>query len=114
MQALFLTSDLMVSSQAANAAKSVGCELTVVSSAEQLLEQMNEAPRQLVVVDLETSGGDMESLVSAIKSVSVATRVLAFGPHVWTEKLAAATAAGCDVVCSRGQFTREMKEIFAR
>ena len=39
------------------------------------------------------------------------TRVVAFGPHVHEQRLAAARDAGCDLVVSRGQFFSQLETI---
>ena len=42
---------------------------------------------------------------------SHSVHVVAFGPHVHEERLAAAREAGCDVVVSRGKFFAELDAI---
>jgi hypothetical protein len=39
--------------------------------------------------------------------------ILAYGPHVHEDRLAAARAAGCDAVVSRGQLDREADSLLA-
>jgi hypothetical protein len=49
-----------------------------------------------------------------VKAASAATRVIAFGPHVHEDRLAAARAAGCDSVLSRGQFFSQAENVLGR
>jgi hypothetical protein len=57
----------------------------------------------VVVVDLTRHAGQLASLRSAHPQA----RLVAFGPHVDTETLAAARDAGADQVLARSQFFRD-------
>ncbi len=64
----------------------------------------------VVIADLEALGGDPAAVVQAL--VSAGKTVLAFGPHVQGEMLAAARAAGA-VVLPRSVFLERLPEILA-
>jgi hypothetical protein len=54
-------------------------------------------------------GLDVHALVAAVREASPnGARVLAFGPHVHEASLAAARAAGCDEVVTRGEIERRL------
>jgi DNA-binding response OmpR family regulator len=113
MTILFLTTDLMISSQASGAAGRCEVELIHLQSAEAVLEQLKSGSADLIVIDVETRGIELASLVTQIRQHSPAPRVLAFGPHVHEAQQAAARDAGCDQVLTRGQFHSGMDTIFS-
>ena len=114
MSVLLLSRDLLITSQAAGAATRQGTELIACPSVPQLLERLATGDASLVVVDVGTPDLDLAELTVQIKAaVDPAPRVLAFGPHVHEAKLAAARAAGCDEVLSRGQFHAQLDDILS-
>jgi len=69
---------------------------------------------QLLFVDLQLPGLDISALVSQVReSRGGEVRIVACGPHVHEQRLAAARQAGCDLVVTRGQFDREADTILA-
>ena len=66
-----------------------------------------------VMVDLEAGEGALE-LIRVAAGHGADPAVIAFGPHVMTEALAAAEEAGADAVMARGAFTRELPELVKR
>ena len=111
-----LNSDLMFGSKMSAAAKSSGATLSTYGSAAGLIQSFSDAPKDCTVV-LDLSCGeaknDIFSLVSNIRESLPAARIIAFAPHVQELLLTNATDAGCDLVMSRGQFHREMDQLFA-
>ncbi len=64
---------------------------------------------RLAAVDLRAPGLDVATLVAGLRSArSAPIHVLAGGPHVHEASLAAARAAGCDEVVTRGEFERRL------
>ena len=61
----------------------------------------------IAIIDLQLPGLDIAELNSQLKEVHKTVRVVASGPHVHTKSLESATAAGCDLVVSRGQLDRD-------
>jgi hypothetical protein len=61
------------------------------------------AAANVIVIDLARHGG----LVAAARATTPGARIVAFGPHVDDDLLAAARADGADVVLSRMQFFRD-------
>ena len=61
------------------------------------------AGADVVVIDLARNA----ALVSAVRAVAPAARVVAFGPHVDTEVLEQATRDGADAVLPRSRFFQD-------
>ena len=104
MNAVLLTSDLTVVSHVDGAAVRTGSTVRTVSDPADAIQRCASEPVDLVVVDLGMPSLELAALVESIKATTSAPRVVAFGPHVHTERLAAARDAGCNAVMSRGQF----------
>ena len=113
MGAILLSSDLMLLSVAQGAADRHGVVLVAASGAEQAIESCGEDGTRLVVIDLRLPGLDVADLVARVRSAKPQAAVVACGPHVHTQSLAAATAAGCDAVFTRGEFERRIDGLFA-
>jgi DNA-binding response OmpR family regulator len=111
---VLISTDLMVTSRIQGAAARCGATVRVVGSATAAIERHHEEPATLVVVDLATPSLQLVDLVDTFKQqVPSPVPVIAFGPHVHEDKLAAARAAGCDLVMSRGKFFSEVDSIVA-
>ena len=109
-----LISDLMMASQVAAAATRCRVDLAITSSVEALLAKVAANRPALVIIDLTHPRLDVEQLIDRLKPIlPEGAKILAFGPHVHKDRLAAANAAGCDRVISRGQFHAEVESILA-
>jgi DNA-binding NarL/FixJ family response regulator len=84
------------------------------SSAAQAVHNCGLENPQLVIIDLATAELDVKKLIESLQLNDSVPRVVAFGPHVHEEKLAAAREAGCDDVISRGQFFSQLDAILPR
>jgi DNA-binding NarL/FixJ family response regulator len=112
MTIVLLSSDLTVLSRVEGAAIRVGQTLRSASSEALAVEMCRNDDARTVVVDLSMQSADPGSLVSRLKAnEGSSTRVVAFGPHVHEQRLAAARDAGCDLVVSRGQFFSQLEAI---
>jgi DNA-binding NarL/FixJ family response regulator len=86
--------------------------LEITGSTEALLAKAEVAQPHLVILDLSHPGLDPGQLVPRlVELIGPAAAILAFGPHVHEARLAAAAAAGCHSVISRGQFRAQMEQI---
>jgi DNA-binding NarL/FixJ family response regulator len=65
----------------------------------------------LVLVDLQAR--DSVEAIERVREAAPSAQVIAFGPHVEKDALAAAQSAGADRVMARGAFVRELAEIVA-
>lgn len=114
MTVWYLTADLMFSSRVVSYAERAGHSVVMAPSptmlADRLKQSSGEAPA-LVIVDLTLPGLQVEQVVPSLRAAAPTAKLLAYGPHVYTEQLAAAQVAGCDVVMTNGQFDRSMAEL---
>ncbi|NIP84466.1 MAG: hypothetical protein GTO03_02475 [Planctomycetales bacterium] len=109
-----LSSDLLIASQAAAAATAAGAEFAHAPSAAAVQQQLDQHPADLIAIDLASCEKSLEQLVPQLRQLApAALQIVAFGPHVHHARLAAARAAGCDQVLTRGQFHAEMQQLFA-
>lgn len=113
MRAVLLSSDMMVSSRVTSAARQAQTGLAIALSVADLKDWLNEQTR-LVMIDLSPTGLNIADAVAVIRTGAIAATIIAFGPHVEEELLAAARDAGCDVVMSNGQFHREQEALLRR
>jgi hypothetical protein len=112
MSTALLCADLVVSSKISAAAARCDMELVVAPSADSMLTSLADKPVSLAIIDLSCSGGAVESIVPRLRGLATPPKfVIAFGPHVHEQLLAAAAAAGCDRVLSRGQMIGQAEAI---
>jgi DNA-binding response OmpR family regulator len=114
MRFLLLSSDLMLMSAAQGAADRHGATVGVVGDANALADRLASEPIALVAIDLRTNGLDLGSVVEQVRAAAPVAVILAGGPHVQRDSLAAAVAAGCDEVVTRGQFEGRLDALVAK
>lgn len=115
MKLILLSGDLMISSLVAGAVREHSLDVLTVGSQTAAAEAAKAEDVGIIVVDLRTAGLDIQALAEAIRSESEhPPRILAFGPHVHEDRLAAASDAQCDAVVTRGQFDREASQLIGR
>lgn len=110
MSAILLSNELMLSSQVLGAARAVGLPVAVASNGAALAEKLT-ADCRLVIVELKLPGVDVAEVVRLRNERAPRAAIVAFGPHVDESALAAAQAAGADLVLSRGQFHRQYADL---
>ncbi|MCC7086597.1 MAG: hypothetical protein IT427_16485 [Pirellulales bacterium] len=115
MMILFLTSDLVFPSRASGIAQRLGATLVTATTIESLLAQWNgSSASTIALIDLNSPGVDPAAVVPRLRELNDPPKsIVAFGPHVQESKLAAARAAGCDLVLARGQFNAQMDRLIA-
>jgi CheY-like chemotaxis protein len=105
MAVVLLTGDLTVISKVESAAKILGQSVRACASPEQAVSHCSVETPKLLIIDLTTASMELVHLLKTLRhQTSAPPRVVAFGPHVHKERLAAARDAGCDEVVSRGEF----------
>ena len=114
MEVVLLSNDLMVVSRVTGAAAASGATVRVAANGTAASALHAERRADIVVVDLGTPTFDLDQFVRDVKSnAEHPTCMLAFGPHVHADRLAAARSAGCDTVLSRGQFFAQVDAIMS-
>ena len=115
MKLVLLSADLMLNSAAYGVARRHGCELKAASDASAAVAACCDGDAALLAVDLTTPRLNVGALMAELRgSPAAGVHVLAFGPHVHETSLAAAQAAGCDEVVTRGEFERRLDAALAR
>jgi DNA-binding response OmpR family regulator len=112
MNAVLLTSDLMILSRVEGMATRNGFSLRTAATLQQAVEQLAIEPAELLLVDLGTPSLDVGELLPLVRSSK--PYIVAFGPHVHEARLNAARQAGCDQVVSRGQFLLQLDAMLDR
>lgn len=115
MSSIGLISDLVMQSHVTAAAQRAQIALEIALTADALMTKVVSSPPRLVMLDLAEPALDLEHLVPRLKErLPSGATIVAFGPHVHRQRLAAAESAGCDVVISRGQFHAQTEAILKR
>jgi len=113
MKAVLLSGDLMVLSRVEGAAATAGAIVRAANSPRRACELCEAESAELLIVDLASCIDDLPELVGELRTrLGPALRIVAFGPHVHEDRLAAARAAGCDSVVSRGKFFSDLESLF--
>lgn len=97
-----------------NIAAPSGCETRQVMTIDRLHEEMVDGEIALVLVDLEANPDFWRDAVRTVLSSGDARpRIVGYGGHTNTEMLQRAEEAGCDLVLTKGQFSRDLAQLIA-
>ena len=107
-KALLVSTDLIFTSRIRSAATNAGWEMQIAKSIGDSIDDDTE----FVIVDLSTSKDEPSNIAETARRDSPGVKLIAFGPHVQTGKLTAAEEAGFDSVMTRGQFDRDLGQLF--
>ncbi|MCE9629645.1 MAG: hypothetical protein K8S94_02850 [Planctomycetia bacterium] len=109
---LLITSDLMATSRMAGMGPETGATIEILASP---AGTPQGATYDVVLLDLQSLAGDIASHVARARQLGgPAATVVAYGPHVWKDKLDAAVAAGADDAVSRGEIMGGLPALLAR
>jgi CheY-like chemotaxis protein len=117
MLILFLTTDLVFPSRVAGVAQRLGARMETAATPDALMAKLagEPSPPWVVLLDLNSPGIDPAAIVPRLMELPAPPQsIIAFGPHVHEEKLAAAQAAGCNLVLTRGQFDAQMQSLLTQ
>jgi hypothetical protein len=109
---LLLSRDLIFKTKITDTAAALGYLIRVVDDASRAVSLIKTTYPRVVFVDL--TAGELIAparLAEYRKAASPDVRFVAFGPHVDSESLAAAKAAGCHAVLTRSKFTAKLSEL---
>ena len=113
LQGLFVSGDLMLGVPVLNALGAVCGEVHRVLSGRGLLDRLATKPVDLLVLDLEAADLDLTALGELTRSAG-RPLIVAYAPHVATERLQAAQTAGFAAVLSRGQAASQLQVVLER
>jgi CheY-like chemotaxis protein len=111
---LYFAADLLWATRIKSTGDAAGIPTRPVRSLEMLESRLADSPVKGVVVDLDSPERAMTLIRRMREAGSDADRsipVVAWGPHVAVEVLAAAREAGADAVLARGAFSRALIRI---
>jgi hypothetical protein len=106
MKVVLFSTDLMLYSSVSSAAVAAGHSFQSDTNIDALASVLQD-PDTILCLDLNVATADPTVLAASLHPTSLA-RSIAFGPHVHTEKLKAASAAGFGHVMPRGQFVAQV------
>lgn len=110
---LFLGNDLMFQSKISAACTAAGLKLKVQRNPNALSpESFGSSVPVLVLVDLGLANLDLHNLVPSLRTALPSAKLLGYGAHVLADRLDEAGQLGFDAVLTRGQFDRDMVNIF--
>jgi CheY-like chemotaxis protein len=112
---LVFVTDLFFDARIREVAGQLGVEVEIARDAGVLQARARELRPGLVLVDLHARGGDAVTGIAGLRAdpATSGLRVVAFVSHVKEDLIAAAEAAGADLVLTRGQLTKKLPSILA-
>ena len=114
MKFALLTHDLMIVPRVDGIVRELNFSFEQVLSLENLQSSWKELPADVVLIDLMLPGLDIESVANWIRSQGTNVTLIAFVPHVHTQKIRVAHDVGCDQVYARGEFFSQMRAIISQ
>ena len=113
MRVLVAVHDLMFTSKIHSVAK--GHELIWLPRGSSVAEKVKEHKPEVLVIDLGNAALKPAEAIAAIKAdaETKGVHVLGYVGHTEESVIAAAKAAGCDEIFSKGEFSRRLPELLA-
>lgn len=109
-QIIILCSDMLFLSKITGTARQLGYSFCTALSCDKAAESFLNEARQLLLIDLNQQNLDWE-LLASIHQGDTSLTSIAFGPHIDTECLEKARAAGCTQVMPRSQFSAQLPQL---
>ena len=114
---VYFAADLLWATRIREAAKQGSIPCRPVRSPDMLRARLADSDVRAAIVDLDAPDVAFE-LIRTLRdpggpAAGRSIRIVAFGPHIATELLEQARAAGADAVLARGAFDRRLPEILA-
>ncbi|MFH1303862.1 MAG: hypothetical protein ABIK07_22615 [Planctomycetota bacterium] len=109
-QIVILCSDMLFLSKITGVAKLLGFSFCTALSSKKAAEYLTEEGSQLILIDLTTPNLNWE-LLASIHHRNPHLVSIAFGPHVDTDLLEQAKAAGCTQVLPRSKFSAQLPQL---
>ena len=105
---IMLSGDLMFASRVKLAAQQAGFEFQMSGS----LPEGETKSIRYVILDLSTRSGLTSEIAQQCAAKCPHAELIAYGPHVQVDRLAAAREAGITTVLTNGQFHSQLQELF--
>ena len=105
-----LPADLIFGARIRATAESVGANVVIAKSPEDVLSKAAEAGTRLIILDLDRRGLDIADLITKLKATSTAP-ILAYVSHVREDAIREAKQAGADRVIARGAFANQLADL---
>lgn len=103
---LIICSDLFFGTQLRAAAERSGAHVDVEMQPRKAVLRVQSGNYRHLVIDLEAPGLELGELIAVLPDPP--PQLIAFGPHVQEQRLAAAREAGCSRVVTRGQISANL------
>ena len=111
---LVIATNLFFLPRIQNIAAPSGCNTRQVMTIDRLKEEMADGETVLVLVDLEANPDFWgEAVGRVLASGPSRPQVVGYGGHTNTTMLSKAEEVGCDLVLTKGQFSRDLAELIA-
>ena len=111
---LVIATNLFFLPRIQNIAAPSGCDTRQVMTVERLNEEMADGETVLALVDLEA---DPDFWGDAVRTVLASgpsrPKIVGYGGHTNTAMLQKAEEVGCDLVLTKGQFSRDLSKLIA-
>jgi DNA-binding NarL/FixJ family response regulator len=108
---LLVSSDLMAASRLAGVVRGGGGTLDVQAT---LAGIAAGSTYDVVLVDIQSCSDPAAAMGRLREAAGPHGTVIAFGPHVWKERLEAAVAAGADAAATRGEVMEGLPALLDR
>ena len=111
---LVIATNLFFLPRIQNIAAPSGCDTRQVMTIDRLKEEMADGETVLVLVDLEADPDFWgEAVGRVLASGPSRPQVVGYGGHTNTAMLQKAEEVGCDLVLTKGQFSRDLSKLIA-
>ena len=111
---LLLSRDLIFTSKITGTARELGYRVFVAGNSWLAIAMIEQRKPKVVFVDLAAGELASPSALAAYQNATPGTPFVAFGSHVDTIAMKAASAAGCDPVLPRSRFSAELPELIRK
>ena len=111
---LVIATNLFFLPRIRNVAEAHGCDTRQVMNVERLNDELDEGTPVLVLVDLEADPDYWEEAVKTVLAMGAPRpQIVGYGGHTNVPMLQRAESAGCDLVLTKGQFSRDLGKLIA-
>ena len=109
---LLLGQNIVFLGQVENLAEPLGYTVKRATNEDRFWSAYEEGATTLILVDLEGDDSTWTKVLEGIQAQGeVDVHIVAFGPHEALDTMARARILGCDLVLSKGEFSRDLAKI---